>query len=78
MLLAVLYQLICLKHIDEAVRSAASELKRAGSNGVVVTGIQDVNAQTVALEINEFLKVKHLTLLLQLKQDKVMMQLFLL
>ena len=41
--------------IDEAVRNAASELKRAGSNGVIVTGIQDVNAQTVALEINEFL-----------------------
>ena len=41
--------------IDEAVRNAASELKRAGSNGVVVTGIQDVNAQTVVLEINEFL-----------------------
>ena len=44
--------------IDEAVRSAASELKRAGSNGVVVTGIQNVNAQTVALEINEFLNSK--------------------
>jgi len=33
------------KHIDEAVRMAASELKRAGSNGVLVTGINDVNAQ---------------------------------
>ncbi|HEX9827032.1 MAG TPA: TAT-variant-translocated molybdopterin oxidoreductase, partial [Flavobacteriaceae bacterium] len=44
--------------IDEAVRNAASELKRAGSNGVVVTGIQDVNAQTVALEINEYLNSK--------------------
>ena len=42
--------------LDEAVRNAASELKKAGSNGVVVTGIQDVNAQTVVLEINEFLK----------------------
>ncbi len=44
--------------IDEAVQKAASELKRAGSNGVVVTGIQDVNAQTVVLEINEFLNSK--------------------
>ena len=45
-------------HINEAVRRAASELKKAGSNGVVVTGINDVNAQTVALEINEFLASK--------------------
>lgn len=44
--------------IDETVQKAASELKRAGSNGVVVTGIQDVNAQTVVLEINEFLNSK--------------------
>ena len=44
--------------IDEAVRKAASELKRAGSKGVVVTGINDVNAQTVALEINEYLSSK--------------------
>ncbi|WP_411766774.1 TAT-variant-translocated molybdopterin oxidoreductase [Winogradskyella sp. A3E31] len=39
--------------VEKAVQAAASELKRAGSNGVVVTGIQDVNAQSVALEINE-------------------------
>ena len=39
--------------LDDAVRKAASELKKAGSNGVLVTGINDVNAQTVALEINE-------------------------
>lgn len=44
--------------LDKAVRSAASELKKAGSNGVVVTGINDVNAQTVALEINEYLNSK--------------------
>ncbi|MGM5468881.1 TAT-variant-translocated molybdopterin oxidoreductase [Flavobacteriaceae bacterium LMO-SS05] len=44
--------------IDEAVRNTASELKRAGSLGVVVTGIQDIHAQTVALEINEFLNSK--------------------
>ncbi|MFD2822232.1 TAT-variant-translocated molybdopterin oxidoreductase [Lacinutrix iliipiscaria] len=39
--------------IDQAVRQAASQLKKAGSNGVVVTGLQDVNAQTVVFEINE-------------------------
>ncbi|MBD0824821.1 TAT-variant-translocated molybdopterin oxidoreductase [Aestuariibaculum marinum] len=45
-------------HIDEAVQKAAAQLKKAGSNGVVVTGIQDVNAQTVVLEINEYLASK--------------------
>jgi molybdopterin-containing oxidoreductase family iron-sulfur binding subunit len=44
--------------INKAVQNAASELKKAGSNGVVVSGIQDVNAQTVVLEINAFLKSK--------------------
>ncbi|WP_142784938.1 TAT-variant-translocated molybdopterin oxidoreductase [Changchengzhania lutea] len=39
-------------HIEAAVKSAASELKKAGSKGLVITGIQDVNAQTVALDIN--------------------------
>ncbi len=43
------------EHIEKAVKSAASQLKKAGSKGVVVTGIQDVNAQTVVLEINTFL-----------------------
>jgi molybdopterin-containing oxidoreductase family iron-sulfur binding subunit len=46
------------EHIEEAVKKAASQLKKAGSNGLVVTGIQDVNAQTVALEINEALGSK--------------------
>lgn len=45
-------------HIDEAVNKAASELLKAGSNGVVVTGIQDVNAQSVVLAINEALNSK--------------------
>ena len=44
--------------IENAVKKAASQLKKAGSNGVVVTGIQDVNAQTVALEINDYLNSK--------------------
>jgi MoCo/4Fe-4S cofactor protein with predicted Tat translocation signal len=46
------------EHINVALQKAASQLKKAGSNGVVVTGIQDVNAQTVALEINEALNSK--------------------
>ncbi|TBN01806.1 4Fe-4S dicluster domain-containing protein [Hyunsoonleella flava] len=45
-------------NINDAVAKAASQLKKAGSKGVVVTGIQDVNAQTVALEINEALGSK--------------------
>ncbi|MDO6596376.1 TAT-variant-translocated molybdopterin oxidoreductase [Oceanihabitans sp. 2_MG-2023] len=44
--------------MDKAVRQAASQLKKAGRNGVVVTGLQDVNAQTVVLEINEALNSK--------------------
>lgn len=44
--------------LEKAVQSAASELKKAGSNGVVVIGIQDINAQTVALEINAYLNSK--------------------
>ncbi len=44
--------------LDAAVKAAASELSKAGRNGVVVTGIQDVNAQTTVLEINEHLKSK--------------------
>jgi len=44
--------------LDKAVKKAASELKRAGNKSVVVTGIQDVNAQTVVLELNEFLGSK--------------------
>ncbi|UKM65743.1 TAT-variant-translocated molybdopterin oxidoreductase [Flavobacteriaceae bacterium GSB9] len=43
---------------EEAVKQAASQLKKAGSNAVVVTGIQDVNAQTVVFEINEALGSK--------------------
>ncbi|MFC4722528.1 TAT-variant-translocated molybdopterin oxidoreductase [Geojedonia litorea] len=44
--------------VEDALQKAASELKRAGSNGVVVSGIDDVNAQTVVLEINESLNSK--------------------
>ncbi len=44
--------------VEDAVEKAASELLRAGSNGVLVTGINDVNAQTLALAINEHLGSK--------------------
>jgi molybdopterin-containing oxidoreductase family iron-sulfur binding subunit len=44
--------------IEEAVKNAASQIKKAGSNAVVVTGIQDVNAQTIVLEINSALQSK--------------------
>ena len=44
--------------LDAAVKAAAKELRKAGSNAVVVTGIQDVNAQTVALELNAYLNSK--------------------
>ncbi|EPR72813.1 Molybdopterin oxidoreductase [Winogradskyella psychrotolerans RS-3] len=44
--------------LDKAVKDAAKELSQAGSNGVVVSGIQDVNAQTTVLEINEHLRSK--------------------
>ncbi|NAS32125.1 TAT-variant-translocated molybdopterin oxidoreductase [Flavobacteriaceae bacterium R38] len=40
-------------NIDEAVKSAANQLRKAGSKGVVITGIQDVNAQGLALTINK-------------------------
>ena len=46
------------ENIEDGVKKAASQLKKAGSNAVVVTGIQDVNAQTVVLEINEALNSK--------------------
>ena len=45
-------------HIEEAIDKAASELLKAGSNGVIVTGIQDVKAQNIVLAINETLASK--------------------
>ncbi|NER12684.1 TAT-variant-translocated molybdopterin oxidoreductase [Leptobacterium flavescens] len=40
-------------HIDEAVQSAARQLKKAGSKGVIVTGIQDAGAQGLVLTMNK-------------------------
>ncbi|MDG1041274.1 MAG: TAT-variant-translocated molybdopterin oxidoreductase, partial [Flavobacteriaceae bacterium] len=45
-------------HLETAVNSAASELLKAGANAVVLTGIQDVNAQNIVLAINEKLGSK--------------------
>ena len=41
--------------IDEEIKQLAAKLKKAGSKGVVVTGIQDKNAQIMALAINDAL-----------------------
>ena len=41
---------------DVAVKSVAKELKNAGSKAVVVTGLNDKNAQIVAMAINNALK----------------------
>ena len=43
---------------DALVDSIAAEIKKAGSNAVVVTGLDDVNAQSVVLAINEMLSSK--------------------
>ena len=45
-------------NLQTAVDRAASELLKAGSNAVVLTGIQDVNAQNIVLAINEKLNSK--------------------
>ena len=46
--------------LSDAVQKAASQLKKAGSKGLVVTGIQDTDAQTVVLDINAYLNSKAL------------------
>lgn len=42
--------------VDVAIKKAAVLLKQAGSKAVVVTGIQDKNAQLIANALNEFLQ----------------------
>ncbi|WP_340200432.1 TAT-variant-translocated molybdopterin oxidoreductase [Ascidiimonas sp. W6] len=44
--------------VEAAVKIAATKLKKAGSRGVVVTGVQDVDAQALALQINENINSK--------------------
>jgi molybdopterin-containing oxidoreductase family iron-sulfur binding subunit len=41
--------------ISKAVDDVAAEIKKAGNKAVVVTGLDDVNAQAVTLSINEML-----------------------
>ncbi|MGW9685256.1 TAT-variant-translocated molybdopterin oxidoreductase [Flagellimonas sp. 2504JD1-5] len=41
--------------VDEAVEKITAQVKKAGSKAVVVTGLNDINAQTVALAINKLL-----------------------
>ncbi|MDP4988605.1 MAG: quinol:cytochrome C oxidoreductase, partial [Polaribacter sp.] len=41
--------------VDAQVKQMAATLKKAGSKGVVMTGINDKNAQLVALAINKAL-----------------------
>ncbi len=41
---------------DAEVKAVAKALKKAGSKGVVLTGINDKNAQLIALAINNFLQ----------------------
>lgn len=41
--------------VDAAVESVAAQIRKAGSKAVVVTGLNDINAQTVVLAINKLL-----------------------
>ena len=59
--LAKFYGYLCGKSVggslperaEAALKKAAEQAMKAGGQAVVVTGIQDVNAQSLALEINE-------------------------
>jgi molybdopterin-containing oxidoreductase family iron-sulfur binding subunit len=44
--------------IESAVDTAAKELLKAGPGAVVLTGVQDVNSQSLVLQINTFLRSK--------------------
>ena len=46
--------------VDSALKMAAAKLKKAGAAGLVLTGIQDTDAQALALQINEDIKSKAL------------------
>ncbi|MFC4097638.1 TAT-variant-translocated molybdopterin oxidoreductase [Euzebyella saccharophila] len=46
------------ENVQAAVDSVATQIRTAASNAVVVTGLDDVNAQTVVLAINEMLGSK--------------------
>ncbi|WKK65421.1 TAT-variant-translocated molybdopterin oxidoreductase [Lutimonas zeaxanthinifaciens] len=42
--------------VDDAVGKAVAQIKKAGKNAVVITGVQDENAQLLALAINAHLQ----------------------
>ncbi len=42
--------------INDAVQKAAAQIKKAGKNAVVITGVQDENAQLLALAINNHIQ----------------------
>ncbi|MCL6267286.1 TAT-variant-translocated molybdopterin oxidoreductase [Flagellimonas myxillae] len=44
--------------VDSAVDAVAAQIKKAGNKAVVVTGLNDINAQTVVLAINKLLASK--------------------
>ncbi|WGK65584.1 TAT-variant-translocated molybdopterin oxidoreductase [Croceiramulus getboli] len=41
------------ENVSLAVQQAAAQLRKAGSKGIVVTGLQDMRSQSLALSINE-------------------------
>ncbi|MEO9512706.1 MAG: TAT-variant-translocated molybdopterin oxidoreductase [Flavobacteriaceae bacterium] len=41
--------------VDEAVDAVVDQIRKAGSKAVIVTGLNDINAQTVVLAINKLL-----------------------
>ncbi|WP_299776910.1 TAT-variant-translocated molybdopterin oxidoreductase [uncultured Formosa sp.] len=67
------------EHIDAAVKKAANDLKKSGKGGVVITGLQDVNAQALVLEINAALRSRafmpNVPVLIRQGNDKDVMQL---
>ncbi len=42
--------------VDADIKKAANQLRRAGNKGVVLTGLNDKNAQLIALAINNYLQ----------------------
>ncbi|WP_456420376.1 TAT-variant-translocated molybdopterin oxidoreductase [Lutibacter sp.] len=42
--------------VDEAIKKSAEQLKKSGNKAVVVTGIQDKNAQLIVNALNEYLQ----------------------
>ena len=65
--------------VDDMVKMAARELKKSGSRAVVMTGINDVNAQLISLAINKALGSKIIdtdnTLNIRQGNDKAVTQL---